>query len=188
MRHTTTSYRLTNKIANIYGSDKILTSDYCQYNDIPMVRLDKVDHGNYKIFIDDVNKVYKNCGHVYKSDKKDLLEVVTSVKVSDINKNNDMLWILGYCYFNNLVVMIDKGYLKVSIFETIETLNDGSNLSAHSQHFKSLFKDYNATYIGIEYDKNGSAKMTDLKEYKNVVRYFQSRSCYKTLTNERYFT
>lgn len=187
MKHITTNYRLTNKIANVYGGNKILTSDFCHYNKIEMVKVDKVDHGNYKIFINDAKQIYSNCGHVYKADKKELFEVSASVKLQDINKNDDMVWILAYCYFNNLVVLIDKGYLKVSIFETFQSLNDGSNLSAHSQHFKSLFKDYDCKYIGIHYDKNSNATSTDLNSYKDVVRYFQKHSIYKTLTNERYF-
>lgn len=186
MRYSITPYSLTRRIGQVYGHDnKTLTTEQAAINDIEMVKCESIDNGNYKIFVADTQMLYKNCGHVYAADKKNLFEVSASVKLNTLTQSQ-LHWILAYCFYNGLVVIYRNGSLVVSIYETQTSLDDGSNLSEHSQHFKVLFKDLETSYTGNAYDNNGGVNQTDLASYKNVVRYFQSQSKRKQLTPSCY--
>lgn len=186
MKYSITNYTLTRRVANVYGHDnKSLDSVQATAQGIKMVKCESISNGTYRIFVADTEMLYKNCGHVYASDRKNLFEVSASVKLTDMNEDQ-LHWALAYCFYNNLTVLYRKGYLVVSIYETAESLNDGSNLSEHSQHFKTLFKDFNTTYVGTEYNEHGNAISNDIASYNDVVRYFQSKSRRKQLTPSCY--
>lgn len=174
--------------AMVYGNAESMTVPYCIKNKIKMIKCDSVDGGKYKIFANDENLLYSNCGHVYKADKKSLIEATASVKISDLSFE-DRFWILAYCYFNKIVVIKDKGYLKISFYETFQSLNDGSNLNSLGKKFRVMFKGIeNVSYTGTRYDADGAVvEHNDLMNFNNVVRYFQSYSAKKSITNDRYF-
>lgn len=186
MKYSITPYSLTRRIGQVYGHDnKTLTTEQAAVNDIEMVKCESIDNGNYKIFVADTRMLYKNCGHVYAADKKNLFEVSATVKLNKMTAEQ-LHWALAYCFYNGLVVIYRNGSLVVSIYETNESLNDGSNLSEHSQHFKVLFKDFETTYVGNAYNENGQVLQTTLNSYRDVVKYFQLKSRRKQLTPNCY--
>lgn len=183
---TITSYKLTNKIATVYGGDKIMDSQYCNDNNIAMFKAPSVEHGVYKIFVDDEKTLYRNLPHVYKSDKIDLFELSATIKLHDL-KESELKWIYAYIYFNNLTVVKRNGFLVVSAYETIKSLHDGSNLSPLSQHFKRMFKSFDTVYELKYFNNNGIEDQINISNNPNDCIAFLQDYSGKRRTNKIYF-
>lgn len=178
-------YHYTGKSAMLHGYIAPIDTETAENEDIAMVKCESIDHGNYKIFVADSDMLYNRCGHVSASDKVNLYEVQGTVKVSDLTATQ-LHWILAYCYYNQIIVNKSDDRLTVSVFETLDSVNDG-NLSEHSQHFRVMFNKFNAVYSGIYYDNKAVAHIQAIENYNGVVKYFQQKSKHKSLTDKRYF-
>ena len=178
-------YHYTGKPAMLHGYTKPIDTATAENEEIAMVKCESIDHGNYKIFVADTNMLYSRCGHVSLSDKANLFEVQATVKVSDLTASQ-LHWILAYCYYNQIIVNKVDDRLTVSVFETVDSIDEG-DLSEHSQHFRVMFNKFNAVYSGIYYDSKAVAHIQAINNYNGVVKYFQQKSKHKSLTDKRYF-
>jgi hypothetical protein len=178
-------YHYTGKSAMLHGYTKPIDTETAENEEIAMVKCESIDHGNYKIFVADTDMLYSRCGHVSASDKANLFEVQATVKVSDLTVSQ-LHWILAYCYYNQIIVNKVDDRLTVSVFETIDSVDEG-DLSEHSQHFRVMFNKFNVVYSGIYYDSKAVAHIQAIENYNGVVKYFQQKSKHKSLTDKRYF-
>lgn len=178
-------YHYTGKSAMLHGYIRPIDTEEAENEDIKMVKCESIDHGNYKIFVADTDMLYNRCGHISASDKVNVYEVQGTVKVSDLTASQ-LHWILAYCYYNQIIVNKTDDRLTVSVFETVDSIDEG-NLSEHSQHFRVMFNKFNVVYSGIYYDGSATAHIQAIDNYNGVVKYFQRKSKHKSLTDKRYF-
>lgn len=178
-------YHYTGKSAMLHGYTRPIDTETAENEDIAMVKCESIDHGNYKIFVADTDMLYSRCGHVSPMAKVNLYEVQATVKVSDLGATV-YHWILAYCYYNQIVVSRKDDRLTVSVFETVDSVDEG-DLSEHSQHFRVMFNKFSAVYSGIYYDGKAVAHIQAIENYNGVVEYFQQKSKHKSLTDKRYF-
>lgn len=167
---TATIYKATNKIAKVFDGN--MNSNYTSYDGLDMVKCDKVNHGTYKIYLNDEKTVYNNMLHIYARDKKDLIEVNATFnysKLSDLEK----IWCLAYIDQNNMVCSKQLNNMVVSMY--IDKNDTPNNFSYLSQLFKTLCHNVETRYSLVDYNDKGKKTIESLNDYHSIVKSLQER-------------
>ena len=165
---TATIYKATNKIAKVFNGD--VNSNLTSYDGLDMVKCDKVNHGSYKIYINDEKTIYNNMYHVYARDKKDLIEVNATFnysKLTDLEK----IWCLAYIEQNNMICSKQLNNMVVSMY--IDKNDIPNNFSYLSQLFKTLCHNIDTKYSLVDYDNKGKKSIETLDDYHEIVKSLQ---------------
>ena len=177
-----TIYKATNKIAKVFDGNA--NSNLTSYDGLSMVKCDKVNHGSYKIYLNDEKSVYNNMLHIYAKDKKDLIEVNATFnynKLTDLEK----IWCLAYIDQNNMICSKQLNNMVVSMY--IDKNDIPNNFSYLSQLFKTLCHNVNTIYNLVDYDNKGKKTIETLNDYHDIVKSLQS--IYRqSVTNDIYLT
>lgn len=177
-----TIYNPTHKVAKVYDGNA--NSNLTSYDGLEMVKCDKVNHGSYKIYLNDEKAVYNNLFHVYAKDKKDVIEVnavFNYSKLTDLEK----IWALAYIDQNNLICSKQLNNLVVSMY--IDKNDIPNNFSFLSQLFKTLCHNIEAVYSIVDYDTKGKKTIRTLDDYHDIVKSLQYK--YRdSVTNDIYLT
>lgn len=179
---TSTIYNPTNKIAKVYDGNA--TSNRTSYDGLSMVKCDKVNHGSYKIYINDEKTIYNNLLHIYAKDKKDLIEVNATFNYSKLN-DLEKIWCLAYIDQNNMICSKQLNNMVVSMY--IDKNDIPNNFSYLSQLFKTLCHNVDTKYSLVNYDNKGKKTTESLNDYHDIVKSLQTKYR-QSVTNNIYLT
>lgn len=177
-----TIYKATHKVAKVYDGNA--NSNLTSYDGLSMVKCDKVNHGSYKIYLNDEKAVYNNMLHIYARDKKDLIEVNAVFNYSKLTEL-EKIWCLAYIDQNNMICSKQLNNMVVSMY--IDKNDIPNNFSYLSQLFKTLTHDIDTKYSLVNYDNKGKKTITELNDYHEIVKSLQTK--YRSsVTNDIYLT